>query len=54
MILGQIIVPVYLPMPDCGDVPAEEVNIVLFVAIVAVSVLIGFAIGLLICKKYIK
>lgn len=54
MILGQIIVPVYLPMPDCGDVPAEEVNIVLIITIGALCFLIGFAIGLLVYIKSIE
>ncbi len=46
MVLGQTIIPIYLPMPDCGDIPAEEANIVLILLIGSLCLLIGFAIGL--------
>lgn len=52
MILEQIIVPVYLPMPG-GDVPAEDANILLIVLIGSLCFLIGFVIGMWVEYKFI-
>ncbi len=46
MILGQTIIPIYLPMPNMGDMPTEDVNTLLVVGVGIACLIIGFAIGL--------
>lgn len=51
MILGQTIIPIYLPMPSTGDIPADEINIVLLVTVGLLCLVVGFGIGILLHDK---
>lgn len=53
MTLSQTIVPIYLPMPT-GDIPAEDVNVVVLVAVGLICLVVGFCLGLLLHDKIFK
>jgi len=52
MVLGQTIIPIYLPMPSTGDIPADEINIVALVAVGLLGLIVGFGIGLFLHDKF--
>ena len=51
--LGQTIIPIYLPMPTGGDatIPADEAQIIAYVLVGISGILIGFLIGFLLHDK---
>ena len=51
ILLGQTIIPIYLPMPSPGDMPACEINIVTLVAVGFLGLIVGFGIGLFLHDK---
>lgn len=53
MILGQTIIPIYLPMPS-GDIPADEINIVALVIVGLLGLIVGFGIGILLHDKLFR
>lgn len=54
ILLGQTIIPIYLPMPDCGDIPADEINIVLLVTVGLLCLIVGFGIGIFLHDKLLR
>lgn len=48
ILLGQTIIPIYLPMPSTGDMSVDEINIVAIVAVGLLGLIVGIGIGILI------
>lgn len=54
ILLGQTIIPIFLPMPFTGDMPADEINIVALVTVGLLSLVVGFGIGILLHDKIFR
>lgn len=54
ILLGQTIIPIYLPLPSTGDIPAEEINIITLVIVGLLGLVVGFGIGILLHDKIFK
>lgn len=54
ILLGQTIIPIYLPMPSTGDIPADEINIVVLVTVGLLCLIVGFGIGIFLHDKLFR